>query len=148
MLFHQQTGIARTNTIATHGRIFMLGLLAASLLMSASAFAVDPKDNTNADSETRYQHEKASCNNNRPGQDRATCLREAAAAYQEEKQGKLDSQPTATYRQNALARCQRLPVADQLDCRRRIDNPGDTEGSVESGGILRKDVTIIPAPAR
>jgi hypothetical protein len=145
MIFSQQKSVARSSR---HRKALLPGLLAISLLISASAFAVGPKGSTNDDLEARYQREKASCTNGQSSEDRATCLREAAAAYQEEKQGKLGSQPTTTYHQNALARCKLMPVADQPDCRRRINNPSDIEGNVESGGMLRKDVTIIPAPAR
>jgi hypothetical protein len=133
---------------AAHRKALVPLLLTASLIISATAFAIDPDGSSNANLEARYQREKANCTNGQSSQERTTCLREAAAAYQEEKQGKLGSQPNSTYHQNALARCKLMPVADQPDCHRRINNPGDTEGSVESGGMLRKDVTIIPAPAR
>jgi hypothetical protein len=121
-----------------------LCLSMAGLLLSASVLAAGA---ANSDLEAQYQHDKMACTNGQSNQDRATCLREAGAAYQQAKQGKLNNGPTTPYGKNALERCKALPAQDQADCRRRIDNPSDIEGSVQSGGILRKDVTIIPAAA-
>ncbi len=120
-----------------------LGLATAGLLLIGNVFAAG-----NGDLDAQYQREKATCSNGQSNQDRATCLREAGAAYQQAKQGKLSNSPGMPYNQNALERCKILPPQDQADCQRRIDSPSDIEGSARSGGILRKDVTIVPAPAQ
>jgi hypothetical protein len=130
-------------TLAQHYPL-RLCLSIAGLLLAANALAAGA---ANADLEAQYQREKMTCTNGQSNQDRATCLREAGAAYQQAKQGSLNNGPATPYDKNALERCKALPVPDQPDCQRRINNPSDIEGSVKSGGILRKDVTIIPAPA-
>ena len=54
-----------------------------------------------------------------------------------------------SYRANALARCDRVPPADQAECRKRIED-GSKSGSVEGGGVLREHVTreVATQPAR
>ncbi len=125
-----------------------LSVILAGLLMTSSAFAANAKNKNTSELDAQYQREKAACISGQSNQDKATCLREAAAAYQQAKQSKLDSNPSPQYRQNALERCKALPAADQAECQRRIDNPSDVEGSVSSGGILRKNVTIVPATSQ
>ena len=87
-------------------------------------------------------------------QDRAACLREAAAARQEARRGTEGSGPgAATLDANALARCQAQPPAERADCEARIRGTGSTSnsGSVMGGGVIRETVTPVPAapaPAR
>jgi hypothetical protein len=119
-----------------------LSIAAAGLLAATCAFAAG-KSNTELDAQ--YQREKAVCTSGQSNQDKATCLREAGAAYQQAKQGKLNDGQQAQYSSNAVDRCKSLPANDQADCQRRIQSPSDVEGSAPSGGILRKDVTIVPA---
>lgn len=138
MTFPQQNP-ARTGLRKTAAA---LGLAAAGLLAANCAFAAAK---SNSELEAQYQREKAVCTSGQSNQDKATCLREAGAAYQQAKQGKLNDGQQAQYSANALDRCKALPAGDQADCQRRIENPSDVEGSAPSGGILRKDVTIVPA---
>jgi len=119
-----------------------LGIVAAGLLATTDAFAAGK---SNAELDAQYQREKAVCTSGQSNQDKATCLREAGAAYQQARQGRLSDGQQAQYAANALNRCKALPADDQADCQRRIENPSDVEGSAPSGGILRKDVTIVPA---
>ncbi|MCW5296795.1 hypothetical protein [Herbaspirillum lusitanum] len=119
-----------------------LSIAAAGLLATTCAFAAGK---SNAELDAQYQREKAVCTSGQSNQDKATCLREAGAAYQQARQGRLNDGQQAQYSSNALERCKALPAGDQADCQRRIENPSDVEGSVPSGGILRKDVTIVPA---
>lgn len=83
-------------------------------------------------------------------QDRTACLREAGAAQQEAQRGGLSNPGPDVERQNALARCQRQPVADRADCEARIEGMGrtSTEGSVMGGGVIRETVTPVPAMGR
>jgi hypothetical protein len=70
-------------------------------------------------------------------QPRNTCLREAAAAYAQARQGKLIS-PADNPQQwtaNALRRCQAQPQEDREMCERRV-REGQVVGSVEGGGQL------------
>lgn len=123
------------------------GFALAGLLLASSAFAAGAKGSASSELDAQYQREKATCTNGQSNQDKATCLREAGAAYQQAKQGKLNDGQQAQYRQNALDRCKALPAPDQEDCTRRIESPSDVQGSARSGGILREEVKIVPAPA-
>ncbi|HWP17928.1 MAG TPA: hypothetical protein VNO84_02245 [Burkholderiaceae bacterium] len=94
----------------------------------------------------RYLQERERCNSGQTHQDRATCLREAAAAYQAARRGELSRGLTENdFRQNALARCRVLPPADQAACEARVDGEGTVSGSVEEGGIYREYREIVPA---
>ncbi|MFC5472776.1 hypothetical protein [Paraherbaspirillum soli] len=93
------------------------------------------------DANARYRAEVAVCNSGQSNQDRATCLREAGAALQESRRGRLNDGPAA-YQQNALIRCNALPAADQDACQRRINGEGTTSGSVLDGGLGRE--LVVP----
>jgi hypothetical protein len=85
----------------------------------------------------QYEREKADCMTGRNQQPRNTCLREAAAAYAQARQGKLIS-PADNPQQwtaNALRRCQAQPQEDREMCERRV-REGQVVGSVEGGGQL------------
>jgi len=134
------------NTYKTANKYLVgLSFAAASLSLTTAAAAADQKG-----SDT-YQKERAACMDGTSHQDRATCLREAAAARGEAKRGNLTSSPS--YDSNAAQRCTALPPADRDDCMRRVQGAGTTSGSVESGGIYRETRTTVvvepppPAPA-
>lgn len=109
-----------------------------------------------SDAETRYQQERALCESGLSPQDRAACLREAAAARAEARRGQLGngSGDAARHLENALARCKPLPPEDRADCEYRMRGGGAMRGSVEEGGIYRETITrevgppgeIAPAP--
>ena len=121
--------------------------LSALLVLGAAprAFAVAASDGTTSALEARYQQERATCTNGQSAEDRATCLREAAAAHDAARHGELD-EPADNYAANALARCAALPAADRDVCRHRR-REGETEGSVSGGGIIReyREITLPPA---
>ncbi|MFL9879232.1 hypothetical protein PQR63_12605 [Herbaspirillum rhizosphaerae] len=123
----------------------MLSVAAAGLLVAGAAFAAGASGKSNAELDAQYQREKAVCTSGQSNQDKATCLREAGAAYQQAKQGSLQTNQSQQYSRNAIERCKSLPTQDQADCQRRIDNPSEVDGNALSGGILRKEVTIVPA---
>lgn len=104
----------------------------AAVLLCASAYAAD--DAPQKEIEARYRSERAACEN---AQDKAACLREAAAARAEARRGTLAG-TQETYEQNALARCAALPEAERDSCARRVRGEGETHGSVSEGGILRE----------
>lgn len=135
MTFSNRQSSARSR-IRSLALMMMFGLLSAG-----SAQAAGSKSTA---AEARYQQERSTCLNGQSNEDKKTCLREAAAAYQQDKQGKLGDADQTQYRKNALTRCRALPERDQADCRRRIDNPSAVEGNAEDGGILRKSTTIVP----
>jgi hypothetical protein len=128
-----------------------LGLaLAQSALYPAPAEAADAKA-----TKSIYEKDRADCEAGRGQQDRATCLKEAAAAAQERTRSGLANEGSA--RQNTIERCKPLPPQDKADCLARVDGSASsnqevtTSGSVAAGGILRETRTKTtgrPASAR
>ncbi len=112
-------------------------LPALSMLATTMGMAAQNQDtDRQAAIDARYRQERAACESGKSTEDRATCLREAAAARDAARQGELQ-ETQENYRRNALARCNALPAADQEICRRRVQG-GTVEGSVRSGGIIRE----------
>lgn len=124
-------------------KLIFFATLVIGTTLSAHAPAQDGKP---SDIEARYQSERAACDKAPPSQDRAACLREAAAARAEARQGQLKDAQT-NYDQNALARCAALPAEERDACQRRARGEGVTSGSVSEGGVYReyKEITLPPA---
>jgi hypothetical protein len=123
-----------------------LGLLLA-IALAPTAVLADGKDEASA-LRARYDREREVCTSGRSNQDRATCLREANAAYAQARKGNLNDGATPHAR-NATARCDALQGADRQDCVARMQGEGTTTGSVAGGGIYRELVTRTvgtPAP--
>jgi hypothetical protein len=112
-----------------------------ALPAAPAAFAAGP--NGAPDVEARYRSERERCERIEPAADRATCLREAAAARAEARRGRLanGADDPIRYLENALRRCEPLPPDDRADCEYRVRGGGTTRGSVEEGGIYRETVT-------
>jgi hypothetical protein len=74
----------------------------------------------------------------RSQQPRNVCLREAAAAYAQARQGRLSNGNGAEqWAANALQRCQAHRVAEERAlCERRV-REGQVEGSVAAGGQIK-----------
>lgn len=113
-----------------------LFVLSASLITTTAMAA-----SNSADANARYKADRAACNSGQSNQDRATCLKEAAAALKESRRGRLNGNED-TYDQNALTRCNKLPEDDRDACQRRVKGEGTTSGSVEGGGVLRE--LVVP----
>ncbi|WP_211440723.1 hypothetical protein [Collimonas humicola] len=111
-----------------------LTLLVLSMSLSA-ATAGAASDSTDANA--RYQADRARCISGQSNQDRATCLKEAGAALQESRKGRLTDDKAAD-QSNALLRCNALPVDDRDACQRRMNGEGTTSGSALEGGISRE----------
>lgn len=126
-----------------------LGLALAAALCTP-VLAAPPAD----DAQARYQRERAACLNDRSGQERSSCLRDAGAALAEARQGRLGNGSTPQdWRANAVRRCQVHPPAERALCERLALGEGTQDGSVEEGAIVRELVTTVPgdaasAPAR
>jgi hypothetical protein len=121
----------------------MRTFLILTLASIGSAAVVSAADTARA----TYERERAACLSGQSGQDRAACLREAAAAYQEARSARRGpALPEDRYVQNALARCQPLAADDRAECERRMRS-GTSSGSVTGGGILRELHTTETAPA-
>ena len=122
---------------------------AVYLIFSGLAFTASPASAQNQPLTpvARYQVERANCFNGRSNEDGATCLKEANAALAANKKGKL-TVVGAQYQDNAMRRCQALPVSDRGDCERRMRGEGTVSGSAETGGIFRELVVQEPAPSQ
>ena len=95
-----------------------------------------------SEAQRRYQQERAHCLSGQSNQDRATCLKEAAAALQEARRGGLAT-GSASLEANATARCNAQSAADREACVQRIMGSGSTQGSVEAGGLIRQTETPV-----
>ena len=113
-------------------------LLAAALL--AGPAAATPL----SDAQERYKQERAVCMNGTSNQDRATCLKEAGAAWQEARRGNLSTAGDASLVRNSLNRCDALPAQDRDDGTLRMQL-GTASGSAQQGGILRQLERAVPA---
>jgi hypothetical protein len=112
-------------------------LACAAILLPASAAG----RNELAQLQKEYKQEKARCMRGDTNQDRATCLKEAGAAYDEARRGHLAAAPSADLSRNATQRCQAQPPADREACVQRIRGAGTTKGSVQGGGLIRETQT-------
>ena len=88
-----------------------------------------------------YQRERARCLRGESGQAQATCLKEAGAAYEEARHGRLGDATSADLARNATQRCSAQPPADREACIQRIVGAGNAEGSVGGGGVIRRNET-------
>ena len=111
------------------------GLTVAALLAAAMPALAAGRGMSEA--QQRYQQERAMCMSGHSHQGRATCLREAGAAYAEAKRHRGD-RGRDDYATNALQRCNvwKTP-ADRQACEWRVQR-GTTSGSVHGGGIIRQ----------
>jgi len=118
-------------------QLAMSGLAVASLLAAGGAIAAGAKP---TEAQLRYKQERADCMQGRTNQDRATCLKEAGAAFQEAQRGNTASGREEQLARNRLRRCQALPAAEREACEARM-NSGTTSGSAQQGGVLREATT-------
>lgn len=114
-------------------------LLALCVAGGAAAAGASPASEALA----TYQRERAVCLSGQSNQDRATCLKEAGAAYGEAKRANLGTQGGRQIAQNRLVRCDAVPAADRDDCVRRANGEGTTSGSALQGGILRESTSPV-----
>lgn len=122
------------NPIRTPAGLAMVLLIAAS-----STWAAGPAQPSQA--QVDYQQERARCLRGDTHQDRATCLKEAGAAYEEARRGALAGPADTDLSRNATQRCEAQPPADREACVQRILGAGTAEGSVEGGGVIRSTET-------
>ena len=139
-------------TLAKPARHTIAGpLLACGLAwMAATSQAAAPvaPTATARQIDQRYQAERQACLDGQTGQATATCLREAGAARDQARQGKLDNGETAAdLLRNALARCMPYSDTDRHNCERLARGEGQSSGSVAGGGVIREITTRSVAPA-
>lgn len=116
------------------------GAVALVLALAPAAWAAGNKGTSQA--QQRYQQERARCLSGQSHQDRATCLKEAGAAYDEARRGRLDNSGS-DFTQNATQRCNAQPPEDREACVQRILGAGSAQGSVEGGAIIRQTETKV-----
>jgi hypothetical protein len=121
----------------------LLLLAAGSAVMLAAPLSVSWAAGAKGSSpEATYRYERQKCMSGRSHQDRATCLKEAAAALSEARRGRLDNGVSAQQlAENRVARCAAQPAADRADCERMARGEGTVVGSVEGGGVVKELVT-------
>jgi hypothetical protein len=124
-------------------RLAVVTILATGTLLGAAATHAASSSNQSA-AQKQYTRDRAACMDGRTNQDRATCLREAGAAFAEAKRSGL-SNDSAQFERNRLSRCNSHPPADREECIRRMSSEASTSGSVEGGGVLRELRTTVPA---
>lgn len=123
----------------TMERVLILFAIAA-MLATIFAQAAEPA-RAGAEVQKRFVQERAVCQG---VEDAVACRREAGAALQEAKSGKL-SDANTSFESNKVARCAYLKGDDKDYCVRRMNGEGTTSGSVEGGGILRELIVTVPA---
>lgn len=121
-------------------RVLLLGATVACVSVAGAGTTAA------AGAQKRYEQERAVCMKGQSNQDRATCLKEAGAAYEEAKHHALGagSAPDAA---NALQRCEGLPSADRAACMERVQGQGTTTGSAAAGGTVTELVVTTPGAA-
>ena len=102
-----------------------ISLFAVAMLFAAVATAAD-RNNSRTDA-------------------RDPSVREAQAARQEARRGRLQDEAPAQLERNRYVRCEGLPAEDRAHCMRRMNGEGTVSGSVEGGGILRELTVTLPA---
>ena len=113
-------------------------LILAGMLASSSSFAA--KSSGESEARASYQRERAVCLSGKSNQERATCLKEAGAAFdQARREGWRDD--SAQNARNEHKRCLTLPDAERKDCLARMQGQGTASGSAAAGGIYRELVT-------
>jgi hypothetical protein len=123
-------------------RIRIPAAFVAALVVAASpTWAAGPAKPSQA--QIDYQQERARCLRGDTHQDRATCLKEAGAAYDEARRGALSGPKGADLDRNATQRCEAQPPADRDACVQRILGAGSAQGSVEGGGVIRQTETKV-----
>jgi hypothetical protein len=91
-----------------------------------------------SEAQLRFQQERAVCMNGQSNQERATCLKEAGAAYAEARRDNLGRNDASALQRNRQLRCDAFKGSDREDCQRRMSGEGVTSGSAQQGGILRE----------
>lgn len=119
--------------------VLIAGLSTAAMLLSPVALAA--ADSAQAQYQTDVQHCKST-----PGIDQKACMREAGAALEASRRNTLTTPSAGTSNMDRTQRCNALPADQRQDCLTLMDGANtQTQGSVQSGGILRETTITVPA---
>jgi hypothetical protein len=113
-------------------------ILVALCLAISSAFAAEPQ--ATGDAQAVHKSEVAVCASGASRQGRETCMREAEAAYAQNRRGALADRQ-ADYQRNVNQRCDALQGSERTACVARMSGQGSTSGSVADGGVYRELTT-------
>lgn len=119
-------------------------------LLIAACFAgpaIAAEPSTDAAAKAQYEAERARCASGTTGQDQASCIKSAGAAYDAIRQNRLHD-ANSNFKSNALARCASLSASDRVDCESRVAGEGTSSGSVKDGGVIKETVTKGDGPAK
>jgi hypothetical protein len=112
-------------------------------LAISSAFAAEPQAST--DAQAVHKREVAVCASGASRQGRETCMREAEAAFAQNRRGALADR-RVDYQRNASQRCEALQGSERTACTARMNGQGSTSGSVADGGVYRELTTRTVGP--
>ncbi|MDN5841998.1 MAG: hypothetical protein L0H54_00930 [Alcaligenaceae bacterium] len=109
------------------------------------ALLASPPSMAAGESQAQYQADVQRCHKT-PGIDQKACLREAGAALEASRRGKLTAPDPNSAKMDRTQRCNALPAEQRDGCITLMTSP-DTrvQGSVDSGGVLRETTITIPA---
>jgi hypothetical protein len=114
--------------------------LVAGCVLASAALAAEPDS-----AKAALKREMAVCESGASNQARSVCVREAQAAYAQNRRGGLDA-GDADYQRNARLRCEALKGDDRLACDTRMQGGGKVSGSVADGGVYRELTTRTTGP--
>lgn len=120
-----------------------LRIVAIACLLTAIAIGAAHAESA-TQAQANYKQDRNNCLNGQTGESMKTCLREADAALNDAKNGKLDKFNT-NFEQNALARCQVFKNEEDRGLCERRQREGTVSGSVAGGGEIRELTVIVPA---
>jgi len=103
-----------------------ISVFAVAMLFAAVAVAADRSDSTSTNA-------------------RDPSVREAQAARQEARRGRLQDESPDQLERNKFSRCEGLPSNDRDYCILRMKGEGTVSGSVEGGGLIRELRVTVPA---
>ncbi|MFZ6653637.1 hypothetical protein [Undibacterium sp. TJN19] len=146
---HYQTKVNATRLLHAEPRMRVVkktaGLIAgiiSSLLLVNICVAADREDNARS----RYDYERSLCENGKSYQSRETCLREAGAARQQLRSGRLTTESEDQLQRNRERRCDAHSGEDREYCLLRMRGEGTQSGTAERGGISRELTVIVKPP--
>lgn len=121
-------------------------LASTTVLAAALASQAAAQPSAGGSAESRYQQDRDACLAGQTQQSREVCMREAGAARDAARKGKLGQAAQGDHSANAVARCKVFAKADEkAACLDRIRGTANQSGSAMQGGVLRESVITAPS---
>lgn len=131
----------KPNQFHFHNHLRTALLVAAATLGCTNALASPA-----ADAQALLRREMAICNSGASTQGRETCVREAQAAYAQNRRGVL-ADGDANYQRNARLRCETKTGCERAACLARVKGPSPVAASAEEVASS-VDICVEPLPVR